>query len=239
MAHGAHLASGRAAQTLAARVVKDTGTSPLDCYQCGRCSASCPQNVPGEMDVSPTRMMHLLQLEAAFADEPERADAYARQALGADASWLCLGCNACTARCPQCIDIAATMDVLRQEGLRRGLVSQSRRVKDIQTLHRTFLNKATHQGRIHELGLVGEYKVRTLNLFNDALLGVKMFLKGRLSVMPPPSVDTARVRAAAQALRDGDHAAPQKAHPSSDNHLPAACPGDGCDGQDCPQPDGH
>lgn len=239
MAHGAHPVSKSAAQTLAARVAKDTGTSPLDCYQCGRCSASCPQNVPGEMDISPTRMMHLLQLEAAFAEEPERAGAYARQALGADTSWLCLGCNACTARCPQSIDIAATMDVLRQEGLRRGLTSQSRRVKNIQTLHQTFLAKATHQGRIHELALVGEYKVRSLNLFSDALLGVKMFLKGRLNIMPPPPVDTERVRAAAQALRDQESAKPKAPRPSGEAHSPAACPADGCECPGGPQSDEH
>jgi len=54
-------------QTLANLVHQRTGTRPLDCYQCGRCAAGCPQNVPGEMDISPTRIMRLLQLEAAFA----------------------------------------------------------------------------------------------------------------------------------------------------------------------------
>ena len=52
---------------LAELVSEGTGTSPRDCYQCGRCAAGCPQNVPGEMDISPTRIMHLLQLETAFA----------------------------------------------------------------------------------------------------------------------------------------------------------------------------
>ena len=56
-----------ASTALASLVEKVAGTSPLHCYQCGRCAAGCPQNVPGEMDVSPTRVvLHLLQLEAAF-----------------------------------------------------------------------------------------------------------------------------------------------------------------------------
>ncbi len=68
-----------------------TGTSPSNCYQCGRCAAGCPQNLPGEMDISPTRIMHLLQLEAAFSEEPELAARYAAQALTAETPWLCVG----------------------------------------------------------------------------------------------------------------------------------------------------
>ena len=122
------------ANTLAERVRTVTGAEPGDCYQCGRCAAGCPQNVAGEMEVSPTRVMHLLQLEAAF---PEKAGQYARHALMAETPWLCAGCLACTTRCPQGVDVAGTMDVLRQEGLKRGTTATTRRVRDIQALHRT------------------------------------------------------------------------------------------------------
>ena len=190
-----------AAGTLAASVLEFTGASPLSCYQCGRCAAGCPQNVPGEMDVSPTRMMHLLQLESAFANEPERAGPYARQALLAETPWLCAGCQACTTRCPQGVDIAGTMDALRQEGLRRGTTARTRRVRNIQALHRVFLSGALRHGRIHELFLVIGYKLRTGQLFQDAMLGPAMFAKGKLHVLPGQSPDTQRVRRAIARLK--------------------------------------
>ena len=135
MDHGEHSthASAQHAPTLAALVENATGASPVKCYQCGRCAAGCPQNVPGEMDISPTRIMHLLQLESAFAEEPEKALNYATEALSAETCWLCAGCLACTTRCPQGVDIAGTMDLLRQEGLRRGVAATSRRQRHPET----------------------------------------------------------------------------------------------------------
>lgn len=193
--------AGDAADVLAASVLELTGASPMSCYQCGRCAAGCPQNVPGEMDISPTRIMHLLQLEAAFAAEPKRAAAYARQALTAETPWLCAGCQACTTRCPQGVDVAGTMDVLRQEGLRRGITARTRRVRNIQALHRVFLSGALRHGRIHELFLVIGYKLRTGQFFQDAALGPAMFAKGKLHVLPGKSTDTERVRRAVTKLK--------------------------------------
>jgi heterodisulfide reductase subunit C len=175
-----------------------TGATPLDCYQCGRCAAGCPQNVPGEMDISPTRVIHLLQLEAAL---PEAADKYADQALTAETPWLCAGCQACTTRCPQGVDIAGAMDVLRQEGLKRGQTASTRRVRDIQALHRTFLEGALGHGRIHELYLVIGYKLRTGHFLQDAALGPAMLRRGKLHLRPGKRSDTSRVKKAVKRLQ--------------------------------------
>ncbi len=150
------------------------------------------------MDISPTRVMHLLQLEAAF---PEKAPEYARQALMAETPWLCAGCQACTTRCPQGVDIAGAMDVLRQEGLRRGATARTKRVRDIQALHRVFLTQVLRQGRIHELFLVIGYKLRTGHFFQDARLGPAMFARGKLHVVPEKSPDTRRVNTALERLK--------------------------------------
>jgi len=150
------------------------------------------------MTVSPTRIMHLLQLEVAF---PEKAAEYARQALTAETPWLCIGCLACTTRCPQGVDIAGTMDVLRQEGLKRGTTAITRRVRDIKALHRTFLSSALWQGRIHELFLVIGYKLRTGHFFQDAMLGPAMMAKGKLHILPGKSADTSRVKKAMERLK--------------------------------------
>lgn len=197
--HTAH-GSPSLPSSLADLVAQITGVSPLKCYQCGRCAAGCPQNVPGEMDISPTRIMRLLQLERAFAGDAA-ADGYARQALEAETPWLCAGCLACTTRCPQGVDIAGTMDVLRQEGLRRGATSTSKRVRDIQALHRTFLQQAIKRGRIHEMSMVVGYKLRTGHLLADAHLAPAMWWKGKLHMLPHGAVDTQRLRNAMESLR--------------------------------------
>ncbi|MEP0844085.1 MAG: heterodisulfide reductase subunit C [Phycisphaerae bacterium] len=197
MSHGSNPPAG----TLAELIAETTGTSPLKCYQCGRCSAGCMQNVPGEMDVSPTRIMRLLQLEAAFAGDHGPSAGYARRALAADTPWLCAGCLACTTRCPQGVDVAGVMDVLREEGLRRGVASTSRRARDIQALHRTFVRGVLSRGRLHELALILGYKLRTGHFLQDAALGPAMLKRGKIHVLPGKAVDTRRVRAAAERTR--------------------------------------
>jgi heterodisulfide reductase subunit C len=187
--------------TLAAQVLEATGASPMDCYQCGRCAAGCMQNVPGEMEISPTRIMRLLQLEVAFSADTEQAAAFADQALGADTPWLCAGCQACTTRCPQGIDIAAAMDVLRQEGLRQEKESKAKRARDIQALHKTFVEGAIGHGRIHELALIIRYKLRTGHFLQDANLAPAMLAKGKLHLLPGKGVDMKRVQRAAAAIR--------------------------------------
>jgi len=199
--------------SLAARVTEITGVSPLVCYQCGRCSAGCLQNVAGEMDLSPTHILRLLQLEAAFGAGSGETHEYARRALRADTPWLCAGCQACTTRCPQGVDIAGVMDVLRQEALRRGLASPSGRARRIQALHRLFLRGALGHGRIHELMLVGLYKLNTFDFFTDVLLGPAMYFKGKLHLLPPKGADTSRVeRAIAILKRHGSSAAGKENH---------------------------
>lgn len=186
--------------SLAYLVTRATGASPLDCYQCGRCAAGCFQNVDGEMEISPTRMMRLLQLEAAFADQ-EQGASFALRALSADTPWLCAGCQACTTRCPQGVDIAGTMDVLREESLSRGVASESKRARDVQAMHKAFIAGAMNRGRIHELSLVMRYKMATGHFLQDAMLGPAMYKRGKLHVLPGAKIDTQRIQQAADHLK--------------------------------------
>ena len=195
--HSSHPPAG----SLAGRVFESTGTSPVDCYQCGRCAAGCMQNVQGEMDLSPTRLMRLLQLEVAFDGEPAQAKQYADRALSADAPWLCAGCLACTTRCPQGIDIAGMMDLLREEAMKRGVASKSRRARDIQKFHQVFLDGTTKRGRIHELAMVMMYKLKTGHFLADAMLGPAMLRKGKLHIKPEPAPSPQKAREAAEKLK--------------------------------------
>jgi hypothetical protein len=99
------------------------------------------------------------------------------------------------------VDIAGMMDVLRQEGLRRGTTARTRRVRNIQALHRVFLSGVLRHGRIHELFLVISYKLRTGHFFQDAMLGPAMFAKGKLHMLPGKSPGTERVRRAIAQLK--------------------------------------
>lgn len=187
--------------TLAAQVLRATGTNPMQCYQCGRCAAGCMQNVDGEMEISPTRMMRLIQSEAAFVHDKPLAASFRKEGLSAETPWLCAGCQTCTTRCPQGIDIAGTMDVLREESLRTGQACKSKRARDIQKLHATFIEGATKRGRIHELSMVMLYKLRSRNLMQDAALGPAMMRKGKLHLKPGKGMDMRRVQKAAEAIR--------------------------------------
>ena len=165
------------------------------------------------MEVSPTRMMRLVQLEATFHGEPA-GEEYARRALTADTPWLCAGCMACTTRCPQGVDIAGTMDALRQEALRRKMAARTRRSYDIRAFHKVFLGGALRRGRLHEFFLVLFYKLRTGHFFADATVAPTMLKKGKLRLLPEPAHNTDRIRAAIEKFRQDEAAAShsEKAH---------------------------
>ncbi|MGC9260080.1 MAG: 4Fe-4S dicluster domain-containing protein [Phycisphaerae bacterium] len=187
--------------TLAELIAEATGTSPLNCYQCGRCAAGCPQNVPGVMEISPTRIMRLLQLESAFSDDPARAASYAHQALNSQTCWLCAGCQACTTRCPQGVDIAGAMDVLREQALALDVAATDKRSRDIQNFHRGFLAEALKRGRIDEMSLVLRYKIATGHWLQDATVGMGMFRRGKLHLRPAAAVDTQGVQTAMERVK--------------------------------------
>ena len=81
------------------------------CYQCGKCSVSCP--LCKDMEVKPNQIMRYIQL--GLKD----------RALINNTIWLCAGCQTCSIRCPQKLDLARVMDSLRiihnQEVVRQNL----------------------------------------------------------------------------------------------------------------------
>ncbi len=157
--------------SLADFIQQKSGISVQRCYQCGKCSAGCPAN--SEMDYAPSVLLHMIQLQDAGSD---------RTVLSSYALWLCLTCHTCVARCPMEVDLPRVMDILRQESLRRKLVHK--RAKDIVAFHRSFLDTIRYSGRLWEVGLIAEYKVRTRHFWQDILLAPVMFGKGKLSLIP-------------------------------------------------------
>ncbi len=156
-----------------AETVRDKlGISVNHCYQCGKCSAGCPASA--EMDFAPSVVMRMLQTGTTNSDA---------SILRSYAIWLCLACETCFTRCPMEIDLPRVMDVLRNESLKLKLVHP--KARDIVSFHKSFIDTVRHFGRMWELGLIAEYKLRTRHFWQDVVLAPLMLRKGLLSLRPP------------------------------------------------------
>jgi heterodisulfide reductase subunit C len=157
--------------SLAARLEQDGEVSVADCYQCGKCTAGCP--AAEEMDVAPSQVLRLLQTETPKHEE---------RALKSLAIWMCIGCETCVTRCPQEVDLPRTMDFLRQEALAREVANPE--AGDIIAFHKAFLRSVEKSGRLFELGMIGDYKLRTGHFFKDLGVAPTMFRKGKIGLLP-------------------------------------------------------
>ena len=152
-------------------IKSNTNVNVNRCYQCGKCSAGCA--VAEEMDFSPSRVMRMLQTDD--------ADNY-RKILASESIWLCVSCQNCLTRCPMEIDIPHLMDYLRGKSLQEKTVNK--KSKKILSFHRAFLDSVKYTGRLYEIGLIADYKTRTFNIFQDMDVAPKMFMKGKLPIIP-------------------------------------------------------
>ena len=159
------------ADTLAKRVQEATGVKLAHCYQCGKCAAGCP--VAGQMDMTSCNSLRMLQYGLPEYDE---------RVLRSEGIWLCLACETCSARCPQEVEIPKVMDFVRGEALRLGIAHP--KSKDILAFHRAFLDSIEYTGRLYEVGLVADYKMRSRHFLKDVMLAPKMYVKGKLGLLP-------------------------------------------------------
>jgi len=137
------------------------------CYQCAKCSAGCP--VASEMDLLPHQMVRM----AVLGDiDP---------IIASRSIWLCLTCHTCGARCPNGIDVPALLDPIRHQVIREKAPAREPRVP---TFHTTFLQNVRMFGRVQELVLIGMYKWKTKTFFEDMELGLQMFRKGKIHLLP-------------------------------------------------------
>lgn len=139
------------------------------CYQCGRCSSGCP--VGEFFDLS---VMEIVRL-ASYGQENKLVHSHT--------IWLCAACETCATRCPNSIEIAHLMDVLRELAIRRGIEPAEPRIK---VFHESFLGSIKRWGRAYEIGLIAKYKLKSGDLIGDMGLGMQMFSKGKLKLFPHP-----------------------------------------------------
>lgn len=158
-------------------VVQERSGEPiLSCYYCQKCTAGCPTAYV--MDYKPAQLLRLIQL------------GQKQKVLGSTAIWMCVGCEACGTRCPNEIRLAPVMDTLRHMALAEEYAPEPA----VYALHRSFLDSIRMWGRVHELSMLMEYKLRSRDLFSDLAMGLDLVRKGKISFLPERVKQLAEVR---------------------------------------------
>ena len=147
------------------------------CYQCKKCSVGCP--MIEEFDFPPNMVMRMIQLD--MKDE----------LLKSKAIWMCISCETCGTRCPNEIRIAPIMDSLRAQCINEGVTSAD---PVTVALHSAFIESIKMFGRVHEATMLMNYKWKSKNFTSDLDVGIKLFLKGKIPLMPKKSKNMAKIK---------------------------------------------
>ena len=171
------LQASMAASTQGSPLSAELTTIVNQCYQCGKCSAGCP--VAPDMDLLPHQLVRL-----AVLGDTDRI-------IQSKSIWLCLTCHTCGARCPNGIDVPGLLDPIRH-----GVLRDKRTLTDpkVAIFHKTFMDTVKYFGRVYELFLVGMYKFRTKTFTEDMELGMNMFRKGKLHLLPQKTGNLSEVK---------------------------------------------
>lgn len=137
------------------------------CYFCQKCSTGCP--TARDMDYPPAELLKMVQI--GLKDDVLRSSAI----------WLCVGCETCGTRCPNGIAFAPIMDALKQLALAEDYAPAQRHSL---AFHRAFVDSIRAWGRVHEITMLVEYKLRSLDLLSDLDLGLRMFMRNKLAFLP-------------------------------------------------------
>ena len=87
------------------------GEKLMRCFQCGTCTSDCP--VARFSDTyRPRQIIRMTQL------------GLKNRVLSSDTLWLCAACFTCTDRCPQDVEVASVIRVLRNLAAEQGCVPQ-------------------------------------------------------------------------------------------------------------------
>jgi heterodisulfide reductase subunit C len=154
-----------------------SGEEVRKCYQCGKCTAGCP--ALEEMDLTPSQVMRAAQ--CGLRD----------LVLDSRAIWCCAGCQTCAARCPKGLDLCHVMKALTSLAYAEG---RTQAAPEIAAFHQSFMDTVGVLGRNYELGMIGLLKLRTRKFFDDLVLGMKLFARGKINLFPEYVKGNAEVR---------------------------------------------
>jgi len=121
------------------------------------------------MDIKPAQVMHSIRLGREEA------------VLESKAIWLCVGCETCSARCPQRVEPAAAMAAARLLALHKGIAPS---VREVGVYYRGFVDNMRLNGKIHDASVAGITQLLTGQLAENLPLAWKLLVRGR--VKPPP-----------------------------------------------------
>lgn len=148
-------------------ISKRSGENLNLCYQCLKCTVGCP--TAPYMDIRPNSLIRMIQMGRK------------KDVLESSAIWLCVSCETCGTRCPNQIDIGVLMDALREMAVDEGIHPKE---KNIHLLHEAFIQSIRRGGRVHEATMLIDYKLRSKDFFTDLLPGMKLFMKGKIPLLP-------------------------------------------------------
>jgi quinone-modifying oxidoreductase, subunit QmoC len=143
------------------------GEKLFGCIQCGTCSAACPMSI--YMDYTPRKIIAMVR--AGFRQE----------VLSNRTVWLCASCYQCTVECPKGIKITDVMYALKREAIENKIHLKN---FPVPILAKAFFGEVKRRGRISEAYLLIRYyfNYNLFKMLGYSSLGLKLFLKGRLSL---------------------------------------------------------
>jgi len=95
-------------------LIKEHGSEKLlKCFQCGTCTSDCPVARYSD-SYRPRTILHMAKL--GLKD----------RVLKSDTLWLCAACFTCTDRCPQDVEVASVIRVLRNIAAEEGIFPLTR-----------------------------------------------------------------------------------------------------------------
>lgn len=86
-------------------IIRISGTNPVKCMRCGKCSATCPAY--DEMEYHPHQFVYMVE---SGDIEP---------LLNSESLFKCLSCFACVDRCPRGVEPAKLVEAVRLSVVRR------------------------------------------------------------------------------------------------------------------------
>jgi heterodisulfide reductase subunit C len=154
----------------------ETAANISACYQCERCTNSCP--VSAYMDVKPHQVIRYVQL------------GWREDLLQSSTIWVCLSCEMCTTYCPNEVSVAETILHLRSMAARSTVPPKE---KQLAVFHQTFLEELQRLGRVNEVWLMAalnrkpgilKEKLKSGELKKELELGLTLWRKGKLNLLP-------------------------------------------------------
>jgi heterodisulfide reductase subunit C len=169
-------------------VIEETpgGERIMHCLQCGSCGGSCPSGA--DMEFTPRALFAMIN-----ADRKE-------EVLSANTMWYCVSCYFCTTRCPQKIPITDIMYSLKRIAIAEGVAKGS----DAPALAKTFTDMVERFGRSYEIGIATLYHGlnRPLAALKMGPMGMAMFVRGRMNIMPTKIKNVEQLQAIVKKARE-------------------------------------